>query len=148
MCRHSHGCAFLNWFVWMNDSTSISLWFTVMWSVEQFTHYSIWLCVSFSVLIHLLQARSKVLPCNHVHRSWPFGLYFFRAHEHSRGYTYCTCTWLIYTVADKLYACVLFPFFKLQEKAISIWESKGFFIDLDPLPGGVEAVKEMAEMNE
>lgn len=39
-------------------------------------------------------------------------------------------------------------FFKLQEKAISIWESKGFFIDLDPLPGGVEAVKEMAEMNE
>lgn len=36
----------------------------------------------------------------------------------------------------------------LCEKAISIWESKGFFIDLDPLPGGVEAVKEMAEMND
>lgn len=36
----------------------------------------------------------------------------------------------------------------LCEKAISIWESEGFFIDLDPLPGGVEAVKEMAEMND
>ncbi|TWW81611.1 5'(3')-deoxyribonucleotidase, mitochondrial-like [Takifugu flavidus] len=34
----------------------------------------------------------------------------------------------------------------LREKAISIWESKDFFIDLDPLPGGVKAVKEMAEM--
>lgn len=29
---------------------------------------------------------------------------------------------------------------------MSIWESKDFFIDLDPLPGGVEAVKEMAKM--
>uniref|UniRef100_A0A3B3V3R2 5',3'-nucleotidase, mitochondrial n=1 Tax=Poecilia latipinna TaxID=48699 RepID=A0A3B3V3R2_9TELE len=36
----------------------------------------------------------------------------------------------------------------LSEKAISIWESKGFFIDLDPLPGGVEAVKEMARMDD
>ncbi|CAF96989.1 unnamed protein product, partial [Tetraodon nigroviridis] len=35
---------------------------------------------------------------------------------------------------------------QFQEKAISIWESKGFFMDLDPLPGGVEAVKEMAQM--
>ncbi|XP_016141622.1 5'(3')-deoxyribonucleotidase, mitochondrial [Sinocyclocheilus grahami] len=33
-----------------------------------------------------------------------------------------------------------------DEKAISIWESKNFFIDLEPLPGGVEAVKEMSEM--
>lgn len=36
----------------------------------------------------------------------------------------------------------------LQEKAISIWESEGFFMDLEPLPGGVEAVKEMARMDE
>lgn len=41
--------------------------------------------------------------------------------------------------------CVCF-ILKFQEKAISIWESKDFFIDLDPLPGGVEAVKEMAKM--
>ncbi|KAM4527082.1 5'(3')-deoxyribonucleotidase, mitochondrial [Fundulus diaphanus] len=34
----------------------------------------------------------------------------------------------------------------LFEKAVSIWESKGFFMDLEPLPGGVEAVKEMARM--
>ncbi|XP_059835066.1 5'(3')-deoxyribonucleotidase, mitochondrial-like isoform X2 [Hypanus sabinus] len=34
----------------------------------------------------------------------------------------------------------------LREKAISIWESKNFFIELDPLPGAVEAVKEMANM--
>ncbi|KAI2658844.1 5'(3')-deoxyribonucleotidase, mitochondrial [Labeo rohita] len=34
----------------------------------------------------------------------------------------------------------------LCEKAISIWESKNFFIELDPLPGGVEAVKEMSKM--
>ncbi|XP_062915376.1 5'(3')-deoxyribonucleotidase, mitochondrial-like [Mobula hypostoma] len=34
----------------------------------------------------------------------------------------------------------------LCEKAISIWESKNFFIELDPLPGAVEAVKEMANM--
>lgn len=30
---------------------------------------------------------------------------------------------------------------------MTIWESKNFFIDLEPLPGGVEAVKEMARMN-
>ncbi|XP_017271709.1 5'(3')-deoxyribonucleotidase, mitochondrial [Kryptolebias marmoratus] len=36
----------------------------------------------------------------------------------------------------------------LCEKAISIWESKDFFLDLEPLPGGVEAVKEMARMDE
>lgn len=41
------------------------------------------------------------------------------------------------------YVCFIFHF---QEKAISIWESKDFFIELDPLPGGVEAVKEMAKM--
>ncbi|XP_048027239.1 5'(3')-deoxyribonucleotidase, mitochondrial-like [Megalobrama amblycephala] len=34
----------------------------------------------------------------------------------------------------------------LCDKAISIWESKNFFMDLEPLPGGVEAVKEMSEM--
>ncbi|KAI4898396.1 hypothetical protein NFI96_033770 [Prochilodus magdalenae] len=34
----------------------------------------------------------------------------------------------------------------LCEKAISIWESKNFFIELEPLPGGVEAVKEMSRM--
>lgn len=44
--------------------------------------------------------------------------------------------------------CVCVFVFQLQEKAISIWESKGFFIDLEPLPGGVEAVKEMARMDE
>ncbi|KAM7091865.1 5'(3')-deoxyribonucleotidase, mitochondrial isoform 2-T2 [Ciconia maguari] len=32
------------------------------------------------------------------------------------------------------------------EKAISIWESKNFFIELDPLPGAVEAVKQMANL--
>ncbi|RVE55655.1 hypothetical protein OJAV_G00234040 [Oryzias javanicus] len=36
----------------------------------------------------------------------------------------------------------------LCEKAISIWESEGFFMDLEPLPGGVEAVKEMARMDD
>ncbi|XP_075996143.1 5'(3')-deoxyribonucleotidase, mitochondrial [Genypterus blacodes] len=35
----------------------------------------------------------------------------------------------------------------LCEKAISIWESKGFFLELEPLPGAVEAVKEMAAMD-
>lgn len=34
----------------------------------------------------------------------------------------------------------------LCEKAISIWESQHFFMDLEPLPGGVEAVKEMSKM--
>uniref|UniRef100_A0A2K5I777 5',3'-nucleotidase, mitochondrial n=1 Tax=Colobus angolensis palliatus TaxID=336983 RepID=A0A2K5I777_COLAP len=32
------------------------------------------------------------------------------------------------------------------EKAISIWESKNFFFELEPLPGAVEAVKEMANL--
>ncbi|KAG9333191.1 hypothetical protein JZ751_013364 [Albula glossodonta] len=36
----------------------------------------------------------------------------------------------------------------LCAKAISIWESKNFFIELDPLPGGVEAVKEMSKMRD
>ncbi|XP_077173170.1 5'(3')-deoxyribonucleotidase, mitochondrial [Paroedura picta] len=35
---------------------------------------------------------------------------------------------------------------ELNEKAISIWESKNFFLDLDPLPGAVEAVKQMANL--
>ncbi|KAJ0016382.1 hypothetical protein NQD34_014672 [Periophthalmus magnuspinnatus] len=35
----------------------------------------------------------------------------------------------------------------LSDKAISIWESKDFFLELEPLPGGVEAVKEMAKMD-
>lgn len=35
----------------------------------------------------------------------------------------------------------------LQEKAMSIWESKDFFMELEPLPGGVEAVKEMTKMD-
>uniref|UniRef100_A0A2K6JRA3 Uncharacterized protein n=1 Tax=Rhinopithecus bieti TaxID=61621 RepID=A0A2K6JRA3_RHIBE len=34
----------------------------------------------------------------------------------------------------------------LTEKAISIWESKNFFFELEPLPGAVEAVKEMANL--
>ncbi|OCT61769.1 5'(3')-deoxyribonucleotidase, mitochondrial [Xenopus laevis] len=34
----------------------------------------------------------------------------------------------------------------LCEKAISIWESKNFFLELEPLPGAVEAVKEMATL--
>ena len=33
-----------------------------------------------------------------------------------------------------------------QEKAISIWESKDFFFELEPLPGAVEAVKQMANL--
>lgn len=41
----------------------------------------------------------------------------------------------------------LFVCFLLQEKAVSIWESKDFFIELEPLPGGVEAVKEIAKMD-
>ncbi|KAJ8362582.1 hypothetical protein AAFF_G00367800 [Aldrovandia affinis] len=34
----------------------------------------------------------------------------------------------------------------LCDKAISIWESKNFFIELEPLPGAVEAVKEMSKL--
>ncbi|XP_033623297.1 5'(3')-deoxyribonucleotidase, mitochondrial, partial [Fukomys damarensis] len=33
-----------------------------------------------------------------------------------------------------------------KEKAISIWESKNFFFELEPLPGAVEAVKQMANL--
>ncbi|XP_075850198.1 5'(3')-deoxyribonucleotidase, mitochondrial isoform X1 [Microcebus murinus] len=33
-----------------------------------------------------------------------------------------------------------------QEKAISIWESKNFFFELEPLPGAIEAVKQMANL--
>lgn len=33
-----------------------------------------------------------------------------------------------------------------MEKAISIWESKDFFFELEPLPGAVEAVKQMANL--
>ncbi|XP_029784745.1 5'(3')-deoxyribonucleotidase, mitochondrial [Suricata suricatta] len=36
--------------------------------------------------------------------------------------------------------------FTSQEKAISIWESENFFLDLEPLPGAVEAVKQMAKL--
>ncbi|OBS59999.1 hypothetical protein A6R68_08880 [Neotoma lepida] len=32
------------------------------------------------------------------------------------------------------------------EKAVSIWESKDFFFELEPLPGAVEAVKQMANL--
>ncbi|ELV14005.1 5'(3')-deoxyribonucleotidase, mitochondrial, partial [Tupaia chinensis] len=32
------------------------------------------------------------------------------------------------------------------EKAVSIWESKNFFYELEPLPGAVEAVKQMASL--
>ncbi|KAG8521890.1 5'(3')-deoxyribonucleotidase, mitochondrial [Galemys pyrenaicus] len=35
---------------------------------------------------------------------------------------------------------------ELSEKAISIWESKNFFLDLEPLPGAVEALKQMASL--
>uniref|UniRef100_H0VXV0 5',3'-nucleotidase, mitochondrial n=1 Tax=Cavia porcellus TaxID=10141 RepID=H0VXV0_CAVPO len=34
----------------------------------------------------------------------------------------------------------------LSEKAISIWESKNFFFELEPLPGAVEAVKQMTDV--
>ncbi|MEJ1273016.1 5'3'-nucleotidase mitochondrial [Cricetulus griseus] len=34
----------------------------------------------------------------------------------------------------------------LSEKAVSIWESKDFFFELEPLPGAVEAVKQMANL--
>ncbi|XP_069501833.1 5'(3')-deoxyribonucleotidase, mitochondrial [Ambystoma mexicanum] len=36
----------------------------------------------------------------------------------------------------------------LCEKAISIWEAKNFFLDLDPIPGAVEAVKHMASLDD
>lgn len=34
----------------------------------------------------------------------------------------------------------------MNEKAVSIWESKDFFFELEPLPGAVEAVKQMANL--
>ncbi|XP_077130423.1 5'(3')-deoxyribonucleotidase, mitochondrial [Ranitomeya variabilis] len=34
----------------------------------------------------------------------------------------------------------------LSEKAISIWEAKNFFLDLDPIDGAVEAFKEMSNL--
>ncbi|XP_005339534.3 5'(3')-deoxyribonucleotidase, mitochondrial isoform X3 [Ictidomys tridecemlineatus] len=34
----------------------------------------------------------------------------------------------------------------LSEKAISIWETKNFFFELEPLPGAVQAVKQMASL--
>ncbi|KAM5152207.1 5'(3')-deoxyribonucleotidase, mitochondrial [Mantella aurantiaca] len=34
----------------------------------------------------------------------------------------------------------------LSEKAISIWEGKNFFLELDPIDGAVEAVKEMSNL--
>ncbi|XP_067329729.1 5'(3')-deoxyribonucleotidase, mitochondrial-like [Anolis sagrei] len=37
---------------------------------------------------------------------------------------------------------------ELSDKAISIWESKDFFLELDPIPGAVEAVKQMAKLEE
>lgn len=37
-------------------------------------------------------------------------------------------------------------FLTSQEKAVSIWESKDFFFELEPLPGAVEAVKQMANL--
>ncbi|XP_075417055.1 5'(3')-deoxyribonucleotidase, mitochondrial isoform X2 [Tenrec ecaudatus] len=35
---------------------------------------------------------------------------------------------------------------ELREKAVSIWESENFFLDLEPLPGAVDAVKQMANL--
>ncbi|XP_066432785.1 5'(3')-deoxyribonucleotidase, mitochondrial [Eleutherodactylus coqui] len=34
----------------------------------------------------------------------------------------------------------------LSEKAISIWEGKNFFLDLDPIDGAVEALREMSRL--
>ncbi|XP_071975944.1 5'(3')-deoxyribonucleotidase, mitochondrial [Engystomops pustulosus] len=34
----------------------------------------------------------------------------------------------------------------LSEKAMSIWEAKNFFLDLDPIDGAVEALKEMSRL--
>ncbi|XP_043945594.1 5'(3')-deoxyribonucleotidase, mitochondrial isoform X2 [Protopterus annectens] len=36
----------------------------------------------------------------------------------------------------------------LCQKAISIWESKDFFLDLDPIPGAVTAVKQMVNLTD
>ncbi|XP_069066165.1 5'(3')-deoxyribonucleotidase, mitochondrial isoform X2 [Pleurodeles waltl] len=37
---------------------------------------------------------------------------------------------------------------ELCEKAISIWEAKNFFLELDPIPGAVDAVKQMASLDD
>ncbi|XP_078521341.1 5'(3')-deoxyribonucleotidase, mitochondrial isoform X3 [Lissotriton helveticus] len=37
---------------------------------------------------------------------------------------------------------------ELSEKAISIWEAKNFFLELDPIPGAVDAVKHMATLDD
>ena len=55
----------------------------------------------------------------------------------------CTSSVVNCSMMSCMPVCVLW----LQEKAISIWQSKDFFIELEPLPGGVEAVKEMARMD-
>lgn len=55
----------------------------------------------------------------------------------------CTYTFIL-SVGIDIQLCV---WVFIQEKAISIWESRDFFIELEPLPGGVEAVKEMAKMD-
>lgn len=36
----------------------------------------------------------------------------------------------------------------LQAKVASVYESPGFFLDLDPIPGALEAVQEMLHMQE
>lgn len=36
----------------------------------------------------------------------------------------------------------------LCQKAISIWESKDFFLDLDPIPGALTAVKQMSNLKD
>lgn len=35
-----------------------------------------------------------------------------------------------------------------QAKVASVYESPGFFLDLDPIPGALEAVQEMLHMQE
>lgn len=36
----------------------------------------------------------------------------------------------------------------LQDKVASVYEAPGFFLDLDPIPGAVEAMREMNDMQE
>lgn len=64
------------------------------------------------------------------------GTCLFRAHLCAYAFILSVCT-------DTRLCVWVF----VQEKAISIWESRDFFIELEPLPGGVEAVKEMAKMD-
>nr|XP_031532107.1 5'(3')-deoxyribonucleotidase, mitochondrial [Vicugna pacos] len=49
-------------------------------------------------------------------------------------------------VVSGLDARLWFPHCGHSEKAISIWETENFFFDLEPLPGAVEAVKQMANL--